>query len=257
MARTPNTRSGSSSSTSDQFVELKNMIEQLMEENKKLKKKVEESLQSTEFVSNQYEDNKKVINEVLEKLSELTQQNKKLIEKNESLEEELLRQKQKTLEMEVQLYSAITPIELKKRENNLELHGVQEIEDENCEVAVKNVLSKISPEPAVISDCFRIGNRKTATGEVRKRAILIKFETKENRDKFYDNRTNLSKLKNQLYLNENLPKYLSALRGKANARRKEYHYDFLWTKNGNILVRKNQNSKVINIKVPSDLENIV
>ena len=47
------------------------------------------------------------------------------------------------------------------------------------------------------------------------------------------------------------------LRGKANARRKENQYKFLWTKGGAILVRKDENSKVINIKTPSDLEKIL
>ena len=251
---TPNTRS---TATSQQIIELKNIVQKLVVENKELKTKVEESLKFTQFASEKYDDSNKLMTEVLEKLSNITEQNKKLIEKNENLEKELLLQKKKSMEMEEQLYKILTPIETERRQNNLELHGLSEENQEDCVAAVKSVLSKISPDPVTIVKCFRLGYKETAKGEKRTRPIFIQFGKKEERDSIYSNRSNLRKLQNRLYLNENLPKYMSELRGKANARRKENQYKFLWTKGGTILVRKDENSKVINIKTPSDLEKIL
>ena len=251
--KTPTTRNAA---TSDQITELKNIVERLVEENKQLKLKVEESIKSTQFASDKYDENNNLMNEVLEKLTGITEQNKKLIEKNELLEKELSVQKKQTLELELQLYRIITPLEVERRQNNLEMHGLAEENEENCLTVVKSVLSKVIPEPVTIVKCFRYGYKETPRGEKRTRPILIQFQNKDERDKIYSNRSNLRKLQNRIYLNENLPKYLTELRGKANARRKEYQYKFLWTKNGSILVRKDETSKVLNIKSPSDLEKI-
>ena len=71
------------------------------------------------------------------------------------------------------------------------------------------------------------------------------------------NKSNLKKLKEPLYLNENLPRHLSILRGKANKLRNELDYKYLWMKNGVILLRKADHSEVISIRLPSDLNKII
>ena len=252
--KTPTTRNAA---TNEQVVELKNIVEKLIEDNKQMKATVDEILKSTEFASNKYDDTNKTMNEVLNKLSKITEQNKKLIERNELLEKELFLQKKQNLELEEKLYKIITPLEIERRQNNLELHGLAEEKEENCETAVKSVLSKINPEPVTIVKCFRYGKKETPTGEKRTRPIFIQFLKKEERDRMYNYRSSLRKLQNRVYLNENLPTFLNELRGKANTRRKQYKYKFIWTKNGNILVRKDENSTVLNIRIPSDLEKII
>ena len=95
---------------------------------------------------------------------------------------------------------------------------------------------------------------------LRKRPILIIFKNKVMRDTVYANKSNLRKLDDRhgkLFLNENLPKNLKILLGKANKIRKEKNYKFIWTKNGTILVRKTDNCNVISISRPSDIEKIV
>ena len=94
-------------------------------------------------------------------------------------------------------------------------------------------------------------------GERRNRPVLIEFESKKDRDIVFNSRSNLRKFNDSIYINENLPKHLRVLRGKANAKRKTLNYKYLWNKNGNILLRKSDGSKVINIKSTMDLENII
>ena len=158
--------------------------------------------------------------------------------------------------MEERFYKIITPIEIERRQNNLELHGLPEQNGEDCNTAVKAVLARVTAEPVTISKCFRFGKQQTPLGEKTTRKILIQFDSKSHRDLILRNRANLRKFNDPIYINENLPSYLNTLRGKANALKKLHNYKFLWIKNGNILIRKNENSPVINIKSPSDLDKI-
>ena len=76
----------------------------------------------------------------------------------------------------------------------------------------------------------------------------------------YINKSNLIKINTEygrIYLNENLPQNLKILLGKVNQIRKSKQYKFLWTRNGNIYVRKNENTNVISITRNSDLVKIV
>ena len=241
----------------DQVKSLKLVVEKLVNGNKELKQQIAESLKPIEFISAKFDDNKSIIDKVLEQLKEITNQNKKLMERNEILEKEISLQKKERLEMEERFYRIITPIELERRQNNLELHGLPEEEGEDCITLVKSVVSKVTAEPVVISKCFRFGSKQKPTGEKITRRILITFENKQFRDIVLKNKTNLRKFKDNLYINENLPWHLSILRGKANSIRKQNNYKYLWISNGNILVRKNESSPAINIRSPSDLEKII
>ena len=176
----------------------------------------------------------------------------------QQLEIEINNQIEERNKMEERFYSILIPIEMEKRCKNLELHGLEEKEGENCTALVKEVLKKITPKPLEVLDSFRTGYKFSRSGERKQRPILIKFASKENSLTAYANRSNLKKVDNQtLYLNQNLPPYLRILRGKANSLKKEKSYKFLWIKDGTILLRKNEESKVISIKTVMDLNKII
>ena len=179
------------------------------------------------------------------------------MEKNQLLEKQISIEKEERIKLEERIHMILTPIELEKRSQNLELHGFSEKENENCHTIAKDILTKITPKQVDVLNCFRTGPKFSYTGERRNRPILIKFATQEHREIAFAARSNLRNLENQvLFLNEHLPPYLKMLRGKANKIRKEKGYKFLWMKNGNLLVRKNEESNVIGIKNMSDLEKI-
>ena len=233
--------------------------EQLVQENIKLKEKVAESIRSSEFINEKFEElNKKINEEVLTRLKEISNQNTKLMEKNHALEQQIQKEREERINLEERLYSILNPIELEKRNKNLELHGLKEEDNENCYEKVKEVLAKITPKPVGITNCYRYGYKYKKSGERNTRPIFMKFENKEQRDIAFASRSNLRKLEDtRLYLNEDLPPNLRTLRGKANSFKKEKGFKFLWFKNGNLLLRKNEDSKIYNIKKPSDLERIV
>ena len=242
----------------DEIKDLKLIVEKLVQENKELTATVAESIKSNEFISAMFEEYKKSNEEVLQKLNEITKQNKLLIEKNQTLEGQIKMEKEEREKLEERLYAILNPLEVEKRCKNLEMHGMEETENENCHEKVKGVLAQITPKTVEVVNSYRIGYKFKRTGEKNTRRILIKFENREQRDIAYASRANLRKLEGQrLYLNEDLPPNLRFLRGKANTFRKEKDFKFLWIKNGNVLLRKSEDSKIFTIKKASDLEKVV
>ena len=224
-------------------------IDSLVKENKELKQKVMESLESADFLNQKYEEYNADIKVVKEKLNMIVEQNNNLVEKNKALENQIKEEKEERLKLEEKIYMIINPIEIERRSKNLELHGVHEKENENCKQIVNNIITQVIPGTVNINEAYRFGQKFKNNGERKVRPLLIQFENKETRDKVYDGRANLKKIENEkLYLNENLPANLKILRGKANHIRKEKDYKFIWVKNGTILLRKSENTNAISIK---------
>ena len=242
----------------EEIKSLKTLLESLMEENKDLKEKVMDSLKCTEFISAKFDEYEKLIkNDVLQKLEEISMQNKNLMEKNKNLENQLKEEKNQRIELEEKMYMILNPIEMENRSKNLELHGLPETESENCKQLVIDVLQKVTADKVVVTDCFRFG-RKFKDDVKINRPILIKFENKGYRETAFSARRNLEKINDHtLYLNQNLPTNLKILRGKANSKRKEKGYNYIWVKNCNVLVKKSDQSQVIVIKKTSDLDLII
>ena len=257
MPRKSNSREQDLDTTANQFASLQIQIDKLIEVNKELRTEVKESIKATEFISKKYDENENNMKNILEKLDKITDQNKDIIEKNNLLEKQLQDEKRERVKLEERVFQILNSIEIEKREKNLKLHGLPEQEEENSQEVVQEIISKVTARPVKMETCFRYGRKTNPNGEERTRPIMIKFENKAHKDEVYKNRTNLKKMEQRLYLNENLPQYLNVLKGKANSIRRQKEYKFLWTKNGNILLRKQEGSTVINIRSTSDLEKIV
>jgi len=60
--------------------------------------------------------------------------------------------------------------------------------------------------------------------------------------------------KNKIFINERLTNERRSLFGKARAYGKEKNVKFVWVNNGDILIRKDENSKIQRIKNQQDLD---
>ena len=215
-------------------------VEELKKENKEMKAEMIEQEKSVQFMSECFEKLKKENEGMAARLDEL--------EKKDGVEESMQLQ--------------IDNLELHRRACNLELQGIEEKEKENCKELVTATVAKITPNVKVedIESAYRVGSKKNQDGSIRNRAILFKLRNRLVRDRIYGNRANLKKIstkENPIYINENLPYNLKQILSAANKARKEKNYKFLWTKNGTVLVRKEEKSPVIAIKSMKDLLNIV
>ncbi|XP_077989357.1 uncharacterized protein LOC144443689 [Glandiceps talaboti] len=152
------------------------------------------------------------------------------------------------------------------RRENIEIHGIPEIQDERTDDITLAVLQPIYPGITIndIQVTHRIG--KQQQDRRRHRPIIVRFVNRRIRDKVYKDRkrmkhTTTDKLgyetKNNIYINENLTSRKRNLMKKANDRRKTLNYKFLWTQNGNIYTRKDQSSMSVVIRNEADLPKIV
>ena len=179
------------------------------------------------------------------------------MDKNRILEEDIKKEREERTLLEERIFQILNPIEIDKRRKNLELHGLPQEENENCYEKVKSIMEKITPKPVKVVNCYRTGQKYNKSGGKNTRPIFLKFESEEQRETAYASRTNLKKIEEYtLYLNEDLPPNIRVLRGKANAFKKKNNFKFLWIKNGNVLLRKNEDSKIYNIRKSSDLEKV-
>ena len=234
-------------------------MKMMQKEIAQMKVEMTDQQKSISFISDSYDDIKKQNEGIKKEMLELKKINVQLSTENSKFKQDVSKERDERAEQQERLELLINPIELERRARNLELCGCPEVENDDCMANVMQLLEQVVPDRIELKDAFRIG--KMREGQEKNRPILIQFQTKSLRDKVYKNRANLKKFADggnpRFFINENLPPNLKTLLGKANSLRKQKQYKFLWTNNGVILVKKDENSNTIPIKKMSDLDNIV
>ena len=231
-------------------------IRDMKKEINDIKQDMREQQNSVEFISKGYDEMKNENKTIVERMLVMEKNNSDLLSKNKKLEELIMSERNERLEQDERFQVLVNPLELERRACNLELHGLPESPDENCKITVQNIIKRITPDVSEIDNAFRLGGKKD---QGTNRPVLIKFKTRDSRNKVYKNKANLKKLSDittRLFINENLPPNIRSLLGKANQKRKDLHFKFLWTNNGTILLKKAENAPLIVIKKNSDLEKI-
>ena len=158
---------------------------------------------------------------------------------------------------------------LKSKVVNLEISGLPCKNDENCHLVAYNIIKEVYPEAKQddITEAYRIGSPKDPEGKPRSyRNILIKLKERRVRDQVYKNKKRLravdtvkmglSSEKQRVFINENLSRESKALFKKANEIRKQKSWRYIWSNYGAILMRKSDDSQVLRIRSDKDLDRI-
>ena len=170
----------------------------------------------------------------------------------------------------VLLETRVNDLDQYHRRINIEVAGVPESEGENVREKVLKVLKEAAPTTSDddIDVTHRLGQKREEGGAVpgRPRPIIVRFATRRARDAVYDGRRKLketstrrmglSRMDGKVFINENLAPTKKALLKKANEKRKQAGWRFLWTVNGTILVRKSQNVPPVAVNREEDLHKI-
>jgi len=113
----------------------------------------------------------------------------------------------------------------------------------------------------MINDCHRVGR----TQNNLTRRIVVGFTSHRDKVKILDSRKIIRNLspKNigmepevSIYIRENLTSKSSVLFKQARDFRNQYNYKFVWTKNGQIFLRKNESEKIINVANEEVIHNL-
>ncbi|CAH0717517.1 unnamed protein product, partial [Brenthis ino] len=160
--------------------------------------------------------------------------------------------------------NTINNLEREIRATNLELHCVPEHRSENLVTTIEQIgrVINVPLTEGAISKCTRIAKINKETS--RPRSVLVKFSNPLLRDSFLagvikfnksnpDSKLNTSHLgisgdKKPVYISEHLTSTAKDIYAATRIFAKEKQYRFVWSRNGNIYLRKSISSDVILVK---------
>ena len=225
--------------------------DELLEENRALRKQYEELKQSIEFNNS--------------KVESLEQENKNLKEEVKSLKKSLSETKDDVDILYEDLGTAITQLddlEQYTRKHNLEIHGIAETADENIAESIiklgKIVNVHISPND--IDICHRMATPSNSGPK----PTIVRFKSHKTKSELYKARKYLKSVSlnqyfhatNIVYINENLTILRRKLFAKVRKFKKDNHWQSAWTIDGKIFIKKSQQDQPKRILVEEDLRNI-
>lgn len=157
--------------------------------------------------------------------------------------------------------------------NDLEISGIPENEHENPQHIVKTLALKmgIDLQDQDVADVFRSGPRHlvadhTENAQRRPRTIVVRLVRRSTRDcllqaarvrrSLSTSDMGLSGPRCNIYMNERLTKFNRNLLRQAKEEARRLQWKFIWTKNGQILIRRREGETVYRIVSQQDLDHV-
>ena len=202
---------------------------------------------SMDFISNQFENHKKMTEALIKRNTKLESENEVLKKKVEKLEGNLNA-----------VANEVNDLEQYGRRDCLEIIGIPKEENENPESLVIKLGEKIGVEckSHEIQACHRIGPKSNA-------GIITKFMNRKLHDQFLRKKRetrqvtgrdlNLQATKVNIFITESLTRKNKELFKSVRERKKEMGWDFAWTRNGMIFVKKSKDSELLTIRSKKDV----
>ncbi|XP_046666447.1 uncharacterized protein LOC124358200 [Homalodisca vitripennis] len=203
------------------------------------------------------EENAQSLQSALQKIEEFSKRVVDLELENGNL-------KKKVDELEIR----VDDMEQYSRRNCLEIQGIPEEKNENVLDIVKDVGRALGMDVSeeMIDTCHRLGQKDS--GYRGPRGIIVKFVRRLDREALLQKRRERKKDFSTrhlsldrpsdvpVYLNESLSPMRRKLLAKARMLKRDRGYKYIWLRNGNILLRKEEGSAVIQIKTQADLDKL-
>ena len=146
------------------------------------------------------------------------------------------------------------------RRENLEFHGIPEQINENTNFIIKEMAKKINVQ---IKDSDISTSHRLPASKNKHPPIIVRFTNRDIKNKIYYKRRNLIGVHDfgitgmtKLFINENLTPKRKKLFSLANKKRIELKYQYIWSNNGEIYLRKNSTSDHIKISSLEDIHNL-
>ena len=211
-----------------------------------IEKKVEGVVKSQSFLSDQYENQKKTMDNLMKKNIKLEQEMNVVLQDNTK----------KIKKIEV-LENEINHLEQYGRWDMLTLKGIPKQAGESTDDVIINVANMLEVDLPVrdIDISHRTSNNTDA-------GIIIKFNSRRKRNEIYGKRKNLKNKTvkelgfnsdNKIYINESLTQKNGDLLKKTRKLKESKQLKHIWTKNGSIFVRETDDAETYNIKSITDI----
>lgn len=155
------------------------------------------------------------------------------------------------------LETRLDELDQKNKNNNLVIHGLKNTAKQMDSSIIKlfNDGLNVNIPPQEIVKCILLNPKSTVS------PVLIKFNNRNIIDEILNaKRKNLNKLKElnngNIFINEDLTEHRRKLMNEARILRKAGKFKFLWTRNGDIMTRRDVGEPVVFVKSMDDLNKI-
>lgn len=209
----------------------------------KMEKNLEELKNTVDFYSEKYQELIEFKEDANKKIKSLEQKNVYLQKCNDALEER------------------IEDLEIKDKESNIELAGLEIPNHEDLRKTVENIADKLELDPRDIMEVKRVGREKKEA--TKPQPVVITLKSKGCRDLWLAAKktviTNKDIFNNgntkRIFINEDLPRFKRQLFWSAKNELKD-NWRYIWIQRSNILVRKEHEPKIYRIRSYKDIDNL-
>jgi hypothetical protein len=236
-------RTGKSRTNSTSSTEASNLQETILQINKKLEILLE--------VNNKVEDVQKHISAITEEM--------KIYKEKVTQLESIIQTKEKKIE---ELESRMLSMEQYSRRKNLEIIGLNKMKDENLEQAFENMCHKLEIDDITRKDIETI--HRVPNKDPKKEYVIVQMKTQQARNRML--MKNKIEIRNRdiwknnddtkIYIKENQSKDFKKLFWEIKLAAKEKGFKFIWSRNGRILIRKDERSRIICLRGIKELQTI-
>ena len=233
-------------------------IESLKHELKVLKNRTDHTIGSVSYLARECDD-------FLEKISKISSINESLAKEIKSIECRQFKSEQQ-----------LDQLEQYGRRENLEIHGIPVMRNENTNQIIKAVATSINVElnDSQISTSHRLIQSQSSSSNSQQQAknhvnrqpppIIVRFNNRDKRNEIFRRRKMLRRnpemrsifASETVTIKENLTTYRKMIYDAANSAKKDLNFKFLWTSQGRIRLRRDSVSEAINVSSLSDLDRI-
>lgn len=206
-------------------------------------------------IENSLNFNSDKIDDFLAEMGSIREKQKKLEDENEALK---MKVKSMTIAME--------DLDQYSRNKNIQIDGVPEEKGENLRELVMDIGKKVDVDldAKEIDVIHRIPSKNEKN--TRSSPIVVQFTTRQLREKILagvrKSKITTKDLKKTgeeriVYVNEHLTRAKKQIMFEGRKLKFEKGYKFLWSRNGKIMIRKDEQSKVIELQNLEDLRKII
>ncbi|KAJ0179765.1 hypothetical protein K1T71_004356 [Dendrolimus kikuchii] len=219
---------------------------------KSLKRELRETNQSLQFLSDKVDDYLELMETFKEKIKDLENKNCELMNKNKNLNTKIEALEQR-----------INEIQQKQLAKQIEVAGIPMCEGENLKDIAKNLASKLNMKVDDIKMATRIYTKKG-----KQETILLKMKEELSAANWIGAARSksliasdvapaieASKSSNKLFVRPALTQHSKNLLWKSEQALKD-SYKYIWCKNGKVLVRKSEDSKILTLRSENDIANL-
>ena len=161
-------------------------------------------------------------------------------------------------------------MENNNRKINIEITGIPVVHGENCKDIARKIGEMMLVEHKYLN--IDVAHRLLTNSEDKIPAVIVKFKSREDRDKFFEKRSNLKgitienigysksfateKMYHKIYINESLSVFTKLLFRKSREACRVHNYKHCYTSGGVVYVKKDGDSQKTRINHEGDLRKI-